>query len=617
MSDASFRALAAQGRQALRGNNPAGAIHALLQASQDTTAREGDYREALGDLRAAYVALGAARGVLSLDWYTGDARAQATAIEHVAPYDRARTLQSWGALEGPGSAHYTKAAEQFEQIDLLAHAAVCRERADDFSAAKGLWSRLAATLARTDHDHYAGGLAQFNVARCSQKLGHNPLAAMVSSVHLLEEAADHFTQCGQRERAFDCYQVLIAVGKQSGMFEHILEGYVNVVRILREDNLRYYALQQYEDSLVLAEGAGEFTAGATLAKEMANYARTEGMMPLAGHADARSAQLWERVATAVITRGSPAEMAENALLAAVVTYARARQFADVGRVYTLLSQLDLEPRRKDHYARASKRYTQTPNAAVDIAPLASHLRQQDSLPEVWHVDLVEWEQHGSASAACAEVLLERDARAEPMWPEVIRRRALVARLAALQIEDEAGVTQPERLAGLVDLLGAVELYTMLGPLEHLFQNPATEVRVAVVRALTRCPYKRTFVTIRAALDDHDPTVAQQAYQTIKALPRFNHALDPLARIYRESPTAAARTAALSAIARIDSRDAAELLVGVFQYDGSAERKAAALSLRSARANRTFFELAREAAPTLASDARSELEEVFRARGEVL
>ncbi len=100
---------------------------------------------------------------------------------------------------------------------------------------------------------------------------------MVAAVHLLEEAADRYETIGQRERAFDCYQVLIAVGRESQEFEHVLEGYVNVIRILREDHLRYYALQSYEEAVSAAEKQGEVSAAATLAREMSTYARKEGL----------------------------------------------------------------------------------------------------------------------------------------------------------------------------------------------------------------------------------------------------------------------------------------------------------------------------------------------------
>jgi HEAT repeat protein len=171
------------------------------------------------------------------------------------------------------------------------------------------------------------------------------------------------------------------------------------------------------------------------------------------------------------------------------------------------------------------------------------------------------------------------------------------------------------LVGLCELLGQVELYTILSPLEHLYAHPAAEVRLAVVLALERFMYKRSFVTVRAALKDDDIGVRQQAYKTVEAL-RFQHAFDPLARIFREADDPGARTAAIRAIARIDTMEAAELLLGVFQHEGQRERDAALEELKRAKGY-MFVEAARQALPALGEDVRQQLQAIFQARGEVL
>ena len=71
-------------------------------------------------------------------------------------------------------------------------------------------------------------------------------------MHLLTSAADGFEAKGPRERAFDCYGVLLTIGRE-GSFENLAEGYLNCIRILREDGLKYYVLQYYEDFQKLAE----------------------------------------------------------------------------------------------------------------------------------------------------------------------------------------------------------------------------------------------------------------------------------------------------------------------------------------------------------------------------
>ncbi|MBI4950717.1 MAG: HEAT repeat domain-containing protein, partial [Myxococcales bacterium] len=425
MSTAAVVSLHQQARQALRAGNGGEALNLLWQALDKTTAREAEYQAMLVDLRALLARQRMFRAALSVDWYRGDGEAERELLEQVPVADRARTLESWAELErDPGRAkkRWAAAAEVYEEAALPARAAVCRERALDFEQARVLWSRLASAL-EDGPDRYAAALARFNLARASNVLGDKAGAhqAVVGSVHLLEEAADRYEQIGQRERAFDCYQVLLAIGKQSDEFEHVLEGIVNAVRILREDHLRYYALQQYEEALGMARERGEFAAGATLASEMAQYAAAQGMPQLAAHGIRTSALMWQSVAEAAQKSGLPAELAENALLAAVASFARQGQFARVGQLYTSLSELELGETRRAAYARSAKRYVSARDGGYEGAPLPAHLRQDTSYPDVWHVDLIEWEQQGSAAEACADVLLDK------RWPDLVRRKAMLAR----------------------------------------------------------------------------------------------------------------------------------------------------------------------------------------------
>lgn len=616
MSTTPLRVLHEQGRSLLRTGNLPQALQVLREAASKTSARESDYLPVMHDLRQVLWELRRYREALTVDWYIGDRRSQQSLLNHVPDVDRARTVRAWADSlagdEAQAVQHYHQAADIYEQAGLIAQSAICRERSHDFGTAKALWSRLAQALSRSEADRYAAGLARFNLARSCQQTGNEPAAraAFVAAVHLLEEAADRYEQIGQRERAFDCYQVLIAIGKQSAEFEHVLEGYVNVVRILREDHLRYYALQSYEEALAVAQQHEEYSAGATLAQEMAAYAESQAMTAVANHGARAQADMWQRVAQAAIIRQAPPEIAENALLAAVVSLARQGQFRDVGRLYRALGELDLEPGRKQHYARASQRYEQVENYAVEASPLPSHLRQDAAYPEVWHVDLVEWEQQGSASAACGDVVLEAQS-----WSEITRRRAMLARLCALEVEATAGQPPDGAFIKLAELLGQVELYGILAPLEKLYESPRAEIRLAVIRALERFMYKRTFVTVRAALSDPDGPVQEQACRTVEAL-RFPHAFDPLARIFREQDDSGARTAALRAIARIDTTEAAELLLGVFQHEGPREREAAAAALKQARGT-AFLNVARSAKGTLSDATKNMIREVFQVRGELL
>lgn len=606
-----------EARNAYNRGDAARAKASLWQALQHTIAREEDYVVLTTDMRDLLLSMNDPRGALTLDWYAGTERTQKSLLPRVPPIDRARTLLAWADRSSDrerAKAVYAKAADEYEAAGLVAQAAIARERGEDFLRARALWSRLSQILSSTTTDLYAAGLARFNLARTSLRTGDTGAAreAVVAAVHLLEEAADRYETIGQRERAFDCYQVLIAIGRESGEFEHVLEGYVNVNRILREDHLRYYALQSYEEAMSAAERQGEMSAAATLAREMAVYARKEGLPSVANFAMLAQARLWQAVAEAAQRRGVPPQIAENGLLAAVIACGETGQYKKVGELYGLLATLPLEEARRAHYNRAKERYTEAQNLAIDAAPLPPHLRHEVGFPEVWHVDLVEWEQQGSAAQAAGDIILDPS-----QWSDVTRRRAMLARLSALALESIDPNEPPRRFPAqsyiaLADQLALVELYTILSPLERLFGHSEPSVRVAVVKALSRFLYKRTFITLRAALSDPDSTVVHEAARALEEL-RFPHAFDPLARIYRESQNRDVRASALRALAKIDTFEAAEMLLGVLQHDSETDRAAAVDALRRSRGMK-FTDYARSSFAELPDAVKGMVREILQARG---
>ncbi len=618
MTTRSVQELRSEARGLAQKGELARSREALLGALSQTIAREDEYVAAVSDARALLLRMGDVRGALTLDWYAGDERSQSPLLAQVPPQDRARTRLAWAErAKSEQSARdlFHAAADDYESCGAVARAAICRERAGDFGRARTLWSRLSHVLSASGTELYAAGLARFNLARTAKRTGDEGAEreATVASVHLLEEAADRYETVGQRERAFDCYQVLLAIGKESGAFEHVLEGYVNLIRILREDNLRYYALQSYEDALALAEKHGEASAAATLAREMAAYARKEGLTSVANFGVLSQARLFRGVAKAALGRGSPPEIAENATIAAVMAYGEAGQFQKVAELYGELAALPLSSARCEHYARAVKRYTGATDLRIDAAPLPAHLRHEIGYPDVWHVDLVEWEQRGSASEACADVVLDG------AWSEVTRRRATVARLAALALETQLESPPPidptltmNLAISLAEQLSQVELYVILSPLEHLYARPEAPVRNAVVRALSKFLFKRSFITLRAGLSDADKGVAEESAKAIEAL-HFPHAYDPLARIYRESQSPRARVSALRALSKIDSIEAAELLLNVIENDGKDERAAVIDAVRRGRGTK-FVEVARAQLPRMNGPAQAAVRDVLAARG---
>jgi len=128
-------------------------------------------------------------------------------------------------------------------------------------------------------------------------------------------------------------------------------------------------------------------------------------------------------------------------------------------------------------------------------------------------------------------------------------------------------------------------------------------------------YRRGFITRREALADPEPAVNGEAARSLGEL-HFAHAFDPLARIYRESHNPAARAAALRALARVDTHEAAEFVLSVLEHDDDASRSAAVDGLKRARGLK-FLDLARGALPRLGGAAAGAVREVLQARGQAV
>jgi tetratricopeptide (TPR) repeat protein len=594
-------------RSALTRGDLDDAANSLVSAAQQTHVAEHDYLSVLRPLVEVLAKRNDARSALTVHWYMAFSepdgwKRASSLLPNVTSVDRARTLAATGDMSG--------AAREMENAGLVAAAAIYREKADDWRGARALWSRLAQVVGG-GADAYNAALVQFNLARCAKKCGDNRQAreANVAAVRLLEEAADYFESVGQRERAFDCFQVLVQIGREGGAFEDVLEGFVNCIRILREDHLKYFALQYFEDALSAAKERGELSAAATLAREAADYARVLGMSSASAHYVVMQADLWRDVAKQHLERGAPPEIAENALLAGILAFGEVGHYGRVGGLYRELAAMDLEETRRKHYARAAKRYDGVRDEPIDTAPLPSHLRQDNHFPDVWHVDLIEWEQQGSAAEACADVLLDR------RWPDLIRRKAMLARLTAFAVEsrpeDGSGPATSARVR-LADQLAQLQLYAVLSPLEKLFSRSERQVKVAVLAAMQQLFFKRSFVTVRTGLRDGDPAVVEQAAKAVESL-YFQHAFDPLSRIVREHPQPHVRASALRALARVDTMEAAEFLLGVLEHGAPADRVAALDGLKRSRGAR-FIELARSAMHGSTPDVQNALRDVLRARG---
>jgi tetratricopeptide (TPR) repeat protein len=546
-----------QARTHMRAGRADYAEGVLINHAMQTHLQARDYDEALRTLADALTQLGKLRAAASVWLYLREPSRMAALSTH-EPKDLARAAQ----LER----RHAIAAQQYRNARWPAHAAIQYEEAQQYVAARSLWEEVT-TDPRLREDPYTAALVSFNLGRVLAHMNDVPGAhrCRVRATRLLEEAADMLEARGMRERAFDCFQVLLTLGAETGSFENLAEGYLNCIRILREDHLKYYALQYYEDFVTRAERAGEHHAVATILHEASDYARGLGLK-FAPALRVREAEAWRKAAQHILTNGGSVQLAENALLAAVGAYSAVGLHGRAVSVFRALSELPgNDERRVKRFRALSERYGDALDEAAKPEVLPEYLRQPVAYPDIWNDDVIEWEEAGDAVETCGEILLDAT------LPDFVRRKALLARLIPLTAREP---NHPTTLGQLAAMLGQVQLYSVLSPIEHLFERGRTDVRVECLRAAKALFFKRTFtVILRAVHDTDDAVVVGAATEAIAAL-HFPHAFDPLSRLHRDSDNLRVRQAALSSIGRISSREAVEYLIGVIIHGSQEERRQA-------------------------------------------
>ncbi len=583
-----------QATRALGANRPGEALGHLWQLVDRSHVIDEELASYLTMMRQAYRALGRDRAAATISLFLGQIQ-EAAQLSRDVPLDLARCAQHAG--------DHASAARYFEQAGWLGHAAIQLEEAGNMRGARVLWEQLAED-ARLRDQPYTQGLVRYNLSVACARLDDRAAArrSMIEAMHLLEAAADGFETQGMRERAFDCYQVLMTIGK-AGSFENLAEGYLNCIRILREDNLKYYVLQYYEDFQEMALERGELHAAATLFREAADYARRQAM-PYARHYQKRGASTHVAAAERTIADGGTAELAENSYAAAIDAYNELGLYSSVRSIYGRLADLPLSDKRKARYRRLQQRLAEMPDDNAPTAAFPDYLRMDTAYPEIWRLDVIEWEQAGDPAETMAEVIL--DAK----WPDFTRRRALLCRLAQLGSPD--GPLSEETLVHLAGYLGRVEIYAALAPLEDMYLSESGAVRASVMKAVRQLFFKRSFVLVIQGLADEDRAVQREALAAVSAL-HFGHAFDPLSRIYREASDPDVRRAALASIGKIPSVQAAELLIDVLRHGDRGERDLAKeLLVRADHAEVT--PLLQRAAAAESGAARGEFDKVLRMRG---
>ncbi len=589
------------GRRNLASGRVDEALRLFWWLAEQTHVPEPEYKEAALGLAETYLALGRRRAAGFVFHYLGDVQRALANFGDAHREDSARVAEAQG--------DFAAAGRLYLEAKRLATAAICYEKAEVFDTARLLWEQL-----RSDPqlraEPYQAALAAFNHGRCCQALGDRQAArrSMIEAVHLLEEAADIFESAGTRERAFDCFQVLLAMGAdKEGAFENLAEGYLNCIRILKADNLRYYVLQYYEDFQRQALEREEYHAAATLMREASEYCQRVGL-PYDRHYQRRSAETWVATAVKVLDRGHPPELSENALLAAVDLFGALGDYHEVGECYKKLAKLPLDKDRVDRYAKIAERYHKAPSPPDGQTAFPEYLRQEAAYPDVWYLDLIEWEQGGDHREAVADLI------ASPDYPESIKRRALLCRLEVLAVEEQVAMNE-EALRRVALRLGHLTTYTALSPLETLYKHGTERVRAGCMSAIRSLFFKRSFGLLSRGLKDESAGVRKEALEAVRAL-HFTHALEPLTRLYREHRDPQVRMTALQSVGKISTPDAAEFLLEVVRY-GEGQEAVLAKDLLAQLSHPEIGPLLARHAMSERAEAQERIKEILRRRGEAV
>ncbi|WP_428261396.1 HEAT repeat domain-containing protein [Haliangium sp.] len=526
---------------------------------------EYEYNEWLRRLADVYRQLGrhaeAGYILLYLHWFD-DARTCFRGERYLA--ERARILDV--------EERWRDAAELYGKAGRPVHAAVAYERAGRHAEASAAWEALMKHPGMRERD-YELALVHFNHGMAQRHIDPDSAGSrrsLIDAQRRLEQVADDFETAGERERAFDCYQILLKLGKDSGQFENLAEGYINCIRVLEEDNLKFYVLQYYEDFITLALERGELHAAASLYQEAADYSSRTGL-PYDRRYQSQAAVTWARCAERYLVDKAPVELAENAFLAAIGCYSAVGDYPKVRENFGRLSELPLSDKSKARYARIAARYPETRTDQPEAPGLPDYLKQQNAYAEIWFVDLLEWELAGDPRRVAASIV------GNLRYPNGIRRRALVVILTMAAAAARGAEHDPETLAKVSGLLGELQSYAALSPLERLYGHDDPRVRRAAVEALRFLYFKRSFGILRRALREPDPGVRQAAIRAIGGL-HFPHAFNPLASIYRDSVDADVQAAALESIGKIQSIEAGEFLIMVLRQEEGELREVAKRAL---------------------------------------
>ena len=404
-----------------------------------------------------------------------------------------------------------------------------------------------------------GGVGRFNAGRSAQAGGDEKAAATLffEAINLLGQEADRRETLGERDAAFRCYMVLKDVGKVSGAFEDVAEGYLNCARLMRQKGDRFGTIQAFHELIRAAEETGELHAASELYREAGDYARRMGFL-YADYFLVTAGHSWRRVAEEAQRASRPVGMVENALLAAVDAFNRTLNPREVARCYQALAALELPEARQERYQHLANELNRvaTADGGEDHIPLLPDYFRRRFNPVDYAVrDLLEREAGVDINVAASRLLADQN-----VW-DVERRRALTLFLAYDDHILARGVDAPLPLS-LVAMLGDARHASLVTPMVEAFKRSGTELRAALVTAAGKMKVKEAVALVDMALaQDRQGELYQAGVVGLRGL-TFPGALDSLVRLFGSHDDMRIKEVALRNVGVIGTNEAAEFLLDV-------------------------------------------------------
>jgi tetratricopeptide (TPR) repeat protein len=582
--------------QALRKGRPREALPLYLRLLDEIATETGHYEAWLAGAAASYLALGRQReagfALIGLGRFS-EAQRHFPAAE--------RPLE-W-ALCAARLGRHGEAARVLSEGGHPALAAIELEEAGAAAAARLEWERVIRDP-RLAGRPYETALAHFNLGEALMRMDDRGAAARQFEIaeRLLEAVADDFESRGERERAFECYGVLLRLGKDTESFETVAEGYLNWIRLRSDD--REGTAQCYDDFLTYAVERKEWYAAATIAREAAEHSLKTGL-PYDRHYLGRAADLWLETARANQAANGPVDLSANALHAAVEAGTELGDLAFCGRIYAELAELPLPGKRRRRYRALARRYDEGPSPRAAAAGISEYSRRPELYADVWRQDLVEWELDGDPTAVLARLYVRLPERS------YYGRRTL---RTILTCNDPGfSLATPRAAVDLALALGRVPYYEVLRPLERLYEQQSPDVRAAVMSAIANVSFPRSFNLVRRGLADPSPAVADEALRALRSL-NFRDSVEPLTRIFREATDERVRLTALETIARVPgTAEPARVLIEAMRQETGAIRQTAEARLGELTGDEAVT-LVRQARDVEVDDRRDVLDRILRAMG---